>query len=236
MPNLPLLQSRKVPIWNLSDQLPWFYHLFWWDRHGIELHITHRGLAYSQVNDRHSSASRIHKLLPMIHPQIHQANGINLWRIREITRQMRMDPNGSAPISAAQDGIYWSSNLPAFRPSNAYHPPDGRKWLCNCWYSPPVQCCLYSQTRHLLLTKMLLCRTELSHICSGAPSHHGDFETMATLSQGSQSQNPDTVWPQESRVFRNVKSALLETSKMSGDPFFIRPCHPTLGRKQEPCK
>jgi hypothetical protein len=57
-------------------------------------------------------------------------------------------------------------------------------------------------------------RTELRHVRSGALSHRGDFKTMATLSRGSQSQDPNTMRPQESRVYPNVESALPEASEM----------------------
>ena len=127
---------------------------------------------------------------------------------------MGMDPSGRAHIWEAQEGIHQSTDPPALRPGKAYHPPDGRKRLRNRRYSQPIRRFRHSLTSQLLLAKMLPCQTELRHVRSGALSHRGDFETMATLSQWSQSQDPDTMRPQESGVFPNVENALPEASEM----------------------
>jgi hypothetical protein len=97
----------------------------------------------------------------MIHPQIRQSNGTNFRLPKEIDKQMGMDPKGRARIPEAQEGIYRSTYPLAFRPGNAYHPPDGRKWLRNRRYSQPVRQFRHTQTSQLLLAKMLPCRTEL---------------------------------------------------------------------------
>jgi len=235
-PIRPLLQSRKVPIWSLKNPFPRIYHQLWRSRHGIRPHINHRGLAYSEVNSRGTSAPRLHKLLPTVHPQIRQGNDTNLRLTKEFARQMGMDPSGRRCISEAQEGIHRSTDPPALRSGKAYHPPDGRMRLRNRQYSQSIRQFRYSQTGQLLLAKMLSCRTELRHVRSGAYSHRGDLETMATLSRGSQSQHPDKMRPQESRVLPNVESALPDASEMGWDPFIIRLRYSTPGREKEPCR
>jgi len=94
----------------------------------------------------------------------------------------------------------------------------------------------HSQTGQLLLVKRLHSCTEVQHVQSGALSHWGDFEAMATLSRRSQSLVPDTASQLESRVMRNVNSALPEATEMGRDPLNIRLRDPTLGSKHEPCR
>jgi len=183
----PLLKSWKVPVWSLGDRLPRTYYQLWRDRHGIRPHINHRRLAYAQVYPRCSSASRLHKLLPTIHPQIRQRNCTNFWLTKEMEKQIGMDPKGRARIPEAQQGIYRHTNLPAFRPGKPNHPPNRYKWLHNDRYSQPVPRFRHSQTSQLLLAKTLSCRTELWHVRSGAIGHRGHLEAMAALSRGSQS-------------------------------------------------
>jgi hypothetical protein len=66
---------------------------------------------------------------------------------------MGMDPKGRVRIPEAQEGIFRSTDRPAFRPGKAYHPPDGRKWLRTRRYSQPVRRFRHSQTGQLLLAK-----------------------------------------------------------------------------------
>jgi len=126
---------------------------------------------------------------------------------------MGMDPSGRGCVSEAQEGMHRSTDPPALRPGKANHPPDRRKRLCNRRYSQPIRRFWHSQAGKLLLAKMVPCRTELRHVRSAALSHCGNSKTMATLSRGSQSQDPSTMRPQESRVFLNVEIALLEGNR-----------------------
>jgi len=50
----------------------------------------------------------------MIHPQIRQSNGTNFRLTKEIDKQRGMDPKGTARIPEAQEGIYRSTDPPAF--------------------------------------------------------------------------------------------------------------------------
>ena len=125
-----------------------------------------------------------------------------------------MDQQGRAHILEATGCIYQCTSPPAFQPGEANNPADGCKEVRNRLNVQPVRRLWNSQTSQLLLTTMLPFQIELRHEQSGGLSHRGDFEAMATLSRGSQSQDPTTVRPQESPVFPNIKSALLEASEM----------------------
>jgi hypothetical protein len=162
-------------------------------RLGIRPHIIHGGLAYSEVNSKGTSAPRLHIPLLTVYPHIRQRNDTNLQLPKELARQMGMDTSGTACISEAQECIHQCTDPPAFRPSKAYHRPEGRKRLCNRRYSQPIRRFRHSQTGQLLLGQILPSRTELGYVRSGALSHRGDFETMATLSRGTSATTTDSI-------------------------------------------
>jgi len=146
-----------------------------------------------------------------------------------------MDPKGKVQVPEARQGIYRSTDPPAYLPSKARHPPDRHKWFRNRRYSQPVRWFRNYQSIQLLLAKMLSCRTDLWHVWLGAIGHRGDFQVIATVSRGGKSYYPDTVRPHESRVFSTFKCALPETCEMGWNPVIIRLRYSTLGRKNKPC-
>jgi len=81
---------------------------------------------------------------------------------------------------------------------------------------------------------MLSCQIELWHVRSGALGDCRDTETLETISLGRQSQGPDSVRPQESRVLPNLQSPRPKTGQVGGNPILLWLCHWTLRRKEIP--
>jgi len=149
------------------------------------------------------------------------------------SQKVGMNSGCRTRISKAQNGLYRSTDPPVFQPAKTNHSADRCKPLHHRRHPQPVRQIQDSSPSQFLLSKMLPRRTELRHVRSGALGDCRENETMERLSRRHQSQCPDPVWPQESRVFPNLQTALPKTGQVGGYLILLRLCHRTLGRKTE---
>jgi len=149
---------------------------------------------------------------------------------------MGMDLGSRVGIPTTTKDCHWSTDPPAFRSIQADHPPKGRKCICDCGHSPSVRCFPGSQASQFQLPELLFSRTELWYLWLGAIGHCGNTTIVVALHQGRQLQGLNSVRPQESRILRDIQSALQKTSQVVRNPFGLRLSHRAPGRQREPCR
>ena len=233
-------------IRSFGSGLPGVWFHYRWSRHGFGLDLHNRGLADTEIGQRRPGASRIHELLPKIHPEICQGDPSTdriTKEIRDISRQetgrlsqMGIDSGSRVGIPKTEQDLHWSTDPPAFRSGQANHSPNGCEWIRDCGHSQSVQCFRGSQASQFLLREALSSQTELRHLWSGAIGPCGNTKPVAALPRGRQSQGLNSVRPPVSRLLPDIQSDLQKTSQVVGNPFGLQLCYRGAGWQQGPCR
>ena len=164
-----------MSIRNFGSRLPLVYDHSWWSRHGIGPILQNCGVPGTGISQGCPGVSRVHELLPEIHPEICQGDpstdGITKetrhtpeWQERDISSHMVMDAASRRGIPGTESELSRTTGHAACRFCKADDSPNGREWMCDCRNPHPVQCFRGSQTSQFLLPEVLFNRTELRHL------------------------------------------------------------------------